>query len=173
MDQDRETIEARTGSAAPAVFGLFPASAALDAAIKDLEAAGFDRADLSLPDIDPPLDRDTPELGAKEADTDVEAQQSRLMHAGTGGAIGAMLAAAATAATGGAAAAVAGAAVGAGLVVGGVAHVVSRAASGEEQADRDRKAAAGRLVLSVRTPDAAREARAREILRLTGATRVW
>ncbi len=103
----------------------------------------------------------------------MEAQQSRLMHAGTGGAIGAMLAATATAATGGAAAAIAGAAIGAGLVVGGVAHAVSRAASGEEQAERDRKAAAGRLVLSVRAPDAEKAARAREILRLTGASRVW
>ncbi len=42
LPPERETIETRTGSAAPAVFGLFAASAALDTAIKDLETAGFE-----------------------------------------------------------------------------------------------------------------------------------
>ncbi|HEX5327123.1 MAG TPA: hypothetical protein VFW75_10685 [Acetobacteraceae bacterium] len=176
MDRDHELSTAApipAGTTEAAVFALLPTSAALDAAIKDLETAGFDRAELSLPEIDPPPDRATPEAGAEAADTDVEAQQSRLVHSGVGGAIGAMMAATAVAATGGVAAAVAGAAIGTGLVVGGVAHVISRAASNEEQADRDRKAAAGKLVLSVRAITPERQARAAELLRAAGAMRVW
>jgi len=155
------------------VFGLFPTSALLDGAIKELETSGFDRADLSLPEIDPPPDRASPELSTKAADTDADAQQSRVLHSATGGAFAAMMAATATAATGGAAAVVAGAAIGAGLAVGAAAHAISRYASSEEQLERDRRAAAGRLVLSVRAPEADRRARGIDILQATGATRVW
>ncbi len=81
------------GTIAPAVFALMPTSAVLNEAIEQLETAGFDRADLSLPEIVPPPERATPEAGAKEPDTGVEAQQSRVMHSGLGGAIGAMMAA--------------------------------------------------------------------------------
>ena len=173
MDQHQEQLEVPAGTMAPAVFALMPTSALLNEAIKRLEAAGFDRADLSLPEIDPPPERATPEAGAKDPDTGVEAQQSRLLHSGVGGAIGAMAAATAVAATGGAAAAIAGAAIGGGLVVGGVAHVISRGASEEEQEDRDRKAAAGKLVLSVRAPTTERQAHATAVLRAAGATRLW
>ena len=124
-----------------------------------------------MPEIDPPSERATPEAGAKEPDTGVEAQQSRLLYSGMGGAIGAMMAATATAATGGAAAAIAGAAVGGGLVVGRIAHVIRRGTSEEEQEDRDRKAAARTLVLSVRVPTVERQVRATEVLRAVGATR--
>ena len=170
---DREYPEVPAGTIAPAVFALMPTSAVLNEAIKQLETAGFDRADLSLPEIDPPPEHATPEAGAKEPDTGIEAQQSRLVHSGVGGAIGAMMAGVATAATGGAAAAIAGAAIGGGLLVGGVAHVISRGVSEEEQEDRDRKAAAGKLVLSVRTPTAERQARATAVLRAVGVTRLW
>jgi len=173
MDREQEHPDVPAGTTAPAVFALMPSSAVLNKAIKRLETAGFDRADLSLPEIDPPPERTTPEAGAKEPDTGVEAQQSRLLHSGVGGAIGAMAAATAAAATGGAATAIAGAAIGGGLVVGGVAHAISRGASEEEQEDRDRKAAASKLVLSVRAPTAERQARATAVLRAAGATRLW
>jgi predicted phage tail protein len=173
MDRDQEYPEVPAGTTAAAVFALMPTSAVLNEAIKQLETAGFDRADLSLPEIDPPVEHATPEAGAKEPDTGIEAQQSRVMHSGVGSAIGAMMAGVATAATGGAAAAIAGAAIGGGLLVGGVAHMISRGASEEEQEDRDRKAAAGKLVLSVRAPDAERQARAAAVLRAVGATRLW
>lgn len=84
-----------------------------------------------------------------------------------------MAAGTATAATGGAAAGIAGAAVAGGLVMGGVAHVISRGASEEEQEDRDQKAAAGKLVLSVRARTTKRQARAAEVLRAVGVTRLW
>ena len=155
------------------VFGLFPTSAALDEAIKELEVAGFDRADLGLPEIDPPPDRDTPELRTMAADTDTDAQQSRIVYSATAGAFAAMIAAAATATTGGGAAVIGGVAVGVGLVAGAVAHVITRYASRDKQQVRDRRAAAGRLVLSVHAPDPDRRARAIDILRATGATRVW
>jgi len=173
MDRDQEHPNVPGGTMAPAVFALMPTSAVLNEAIKRLETAGFDRADLSLPEIDPPPERATPEAGAKEPDTGIEAQQSRLLHSGVGGAIGAMAAATATAATGVAAAAIAGAAIAGGLVVGGIAHTISRGASEEEQQDRDRKAAAGKLVLSVRALTAKRQARAADVLRAVGATRLW
>ena len=174
MDRDEEHPGIPAGTTAPAVFALMPTSAILNEAIKRLELAGFDRADISLPELDPPAERATPDDGAKAPDTGAEAQQSRTMHASTGAAIGAMVAGtAAAAATAGAAAAVAGAAIGGALVVGGIAHTISRGASEAEQEDRDRKAAAGKLVLSVRAPTAEREARAAEVLQQVGATRLW
>ena len=176
MDRNHDMAPAQAapaGTTAAAVFALMPSGEVLDDAIKRLESAGFDRADLSLPEIDPPPDRATPEAGAKQPDTDVEAQQARVMHSGVGGAAAAMIAATATAATGGAAAVVAGVAIGSGLAVGAAAHAISRALSNQEQADRDRKIAAGKLVLSVRAPTDERQARAVDILRTAGALRVW
>ena len=180
MDRDQAptrpvptAASAPTDAGAAAVFALMPSGETLDTAVKQLETAGFDRADLSLPEIDPPPERATPEAGAKPADTDVDVQQSRLVHSGVGGAFAAMMAATATAATGGAAAVVAGAAIGAGVAVGAAAHAISSAFSDEEQRDRDQKAAAGKLVLSVRAAAPERQARAVEILRAAGATRVW
>lgn len=155
------------------VYGLMPDSGTLNDAIKVLEESGFDRADLSLPEVDPPPERATPEAGASEADTDVEVQQSRLAHTAIGGSVAAMAAATATAATGGVAAAVAGAAIGAGLAVGAAANLISRWSSDEEQKERDRRAAAGRLVLAVRAADAARRERAIGVLRQVGAPRIW
>ena len=155
------------------VYALMPDGDRLNTSIKALEESGFDRADLSLPEVEPPPERATPEAGATAADTDVEAQQSRILHSAVGGSVAAMMAAAATAATGGVAAAVAGAAIGTGLAVGAAANAISRWASSEEQQERDRRAAAGSLVLAVRTANSARRDRAVEILRTTGAARIW
>lgn len=176
MDRDHDAANTALfppGTTAPAIFAVMPTGESLDAAIKELETAGFDRADLSLPEIDPPPDRATPEAGAKEADTDVDAQQARVMHGGVGGAAAAMIAGTAAAATGGAAAVIAAAAIGSGLAVGAAANAISRAFSNEEQADRDRKLAAGKLVLSVRAATPDRQARARDILSAAGATQIW
>lgn len=158
---------------ASAVLALMPTSKVLDSAIKELSDAGFDRADLSLPEAEPPPERSTPEAGAEDPDTDVDAQQSRLVHSAVGGSFAAMMAAAATAATGGAAAAVAGAAIGTGLVVGAAANAISRAVSGQEQEERDRRAAEGKLILAVRAKSPELRRRAGEILRAAGASRIW
>ncbi|HET6182046.1 MAG TPA: hypothetical protein VFA03_00455 [Acetobacteraceae bacterium] len=151
------------------VLARFRSSARLDDALHRLATAGFGREDLALPDLDPPIERHTPELASKAADDDTEAQQSRLFHSSVGGSFAAMMAATAVAATGGAAAAVAGVALGVGAAVAGVTHLFSRALSHSEQQDRDRKAAAGRLLLAVRTPTEAQRTRAATILREIGA----
>jgi hypothetical protein len=160
-----------TGSptlASDAVYARFSSSQALDDAIRKLETAGFDRDSLGLPDMQPDERHATPEAGSKTADTGADARQARVLHASTGGAIGAMVAATAVAATGGVAAAVAGAALGAGAAVGGLAHLLSGALSHSEQQDRERRAAEGRLVLGVRALTPERHERAVEILRETG-----
>lgn len=150
------------------VLARFRSTETLDHAILQLEAGGFDRADLGLPEIDPPPERATPEAGSKAADTDVDEQQSRIVHAGVGGAIGAMAAATAVAATGGVAAAVAGVALGAGAATAGVAHLLSRALSHSDRQTREQLASEGRLVLAVRTPTPEKREQACQVLRQTG-----
>lgn len=150
------------------VLARFRSSEALDHAILQLEASGFDREDLGLPEINPPVERATPEAGSKAADSDVDEQQSRLVHSGVGGAVGAMAAATAVAATGGMAAAVAGAALGVGAATAGVAHLLSRALSHSDRQTREKLAAEGRLVLAVRTPSPEKREHACEVLRQTG-----
>ncbi|MBV9116866.1 MAG: hypothetical protein JOY63_05825 [Acetobacteraceae bacterium] len=145
--------DAQEAGGAPQAWELlarFRSTEALDNAIRALEAKGFERQDLGLPEIDPAPERATPEAGSKPADTDVEARQARVMHASTGGSMAAMVAGtAAAAATGGVAAAVAGAALGAGAAVAGATSLLSGGLSHAEQIDREQKAREGRLVLAV------------------------
>ncbi len=133
------------------LLARFRSTEALDQAIVKLEAAGFGRGDLGLPEMDPPPERATPEAGSKSADTDLEAQQSRVFLSAVGGAAAAMVAATAVAATGGLAAVAGGVALGAGAAAAGVAHLLSRGLSHSEQLDREQKAAEGKLILAVRT----------------------
>jgi hypothetical protein len=141
---------------------------AMQDAVARLETSGFDRADLSLPDVHPAADPLTPESGAKEVDTEEDARQARTLHtSGAAAAVG-MAAAGVVIATGGAAApAVAAAALGGGLA-GGVAYAVSSVANSSEQQERDVKAATGTLILAVRAPTADKRAEAEAILRQAG-----
>jgi hypothetical protein len=109
-------------------------------AITQLEMSGFDRADLSLPEVNPPEEFATPEAGARPADTEEDARQARTLQTSAAAAIAAMAAGGAVIATGGA-----------------VAPAI---------------AAAGTLVLSVRTPNEAKRGDAEVILRSAGATSV-
>jgi hypothetical protein len=143
---------------------------AMQNAVYKLEMSGFDRADLSLPEVAPPADRATPESGATEVDTEEDARQARTLH--TSGAAGAVALAAAgvVVASGGAAVpAIAAALVGGGLA-GGAAYALSSAANHDEQASRERKAVTGTLVLSVRTTSAEKRGEAEAIVRAAGAT---
>jgi hypothetical protein len=71
-------------------------------------------------------------------------------------------------ASGGAAVpAVAAALLGGGLA-GGIAYMLSSASNAGEQMDRERKAAIGKLILSVRAPNAEKRADAQSILRAAG-----
>lgn len=152
------------------VRATFSDPAMMQEAVSRLEVSGFDRADLSLPDVAPPAERATPEYGAREVDTEADARQARTLHtSGAAAAVG-MAAAGVVIATGGAAApAVAAAIVGGGLA-GGAAYALSSVSNQAEQQDREMKAATGRLVLSVRTPTVEKRDAAETILRAAGAT---
>jgi hypothetical protein len=139
-------------------------------AISRLTMAGFDRADLSLPEAHPPIERSTPESGAEAADTDEDARQARTLHTSTGAAVAAMAAAGITAATGGAALPVAAAAVVAGSLVGGGIFAASSAANDAEQHERDNRAESGTLILAVRATTREMRDKAEALLRAAGGT---
>jgi hypothetical protein len=152
------------------VSATFQTSEAMQEAMNKLSLAGFDRADLSLPDKDAPVEQATPEAGAQTPDTPEDAQQARVVHTSTAASAAAIAAAGLTVATGGAALPVIAATVLAGAVVGGATFAVSTLANSTTQADRDRKAASGILVLSARAPTREKQAEAEAILRATGGT---
>jgi len=167
---------AQTAAPGPAIGGVhevrgfFSSADQMQTAIQQLSVSGFDRADLSVPEIAAPVERSTPESGALPADTDDDARQARTMHTSTAAAIAALAGAGVTVATGGAAAVAAVAAVAAGAAVGGATYAVSTAANDQEQAELDTRAALGKLMLSVRAPNEAKRAEAKGILRAAGAT---
>ncbi len=140
----------------------------LQDAVSSLSLAGFDRADLSVPESSGTAT--TPETAARPADTEEDARQARTVHTSTGAAVAAMAAAGVMLATGGAAAPAVAAAVAAGGAAGGGIFFISSAANAGEQNTRDADAAAGRLMLAVRAPTPARQAEAEGILRAAGGT---
>ena len=154
------------------VRGTFASSDEMDRAVKSLSMAGFDRADLSLPEPSPPVSRRTPESGAEAANTEEDARQVRALEAGTAGAIAGIAAAGLTVATGGAALAAAAAAVAAGTALGGGTFAARSAANQAEQNSRDAQAREGALILSVRATTPERRSQAESILRSAGAIEV-
>jgi len=142
----------------------------LEDAVGRLEMSGFDRADLSLPEMLPPAEHETPESGAKPVADDRDARQLRTLHTSGAAAAAGMAAAGVVIATGGAAAPAVAAAVLGGGLAGGAAFALSSASNASEQEDREVKAATGTLVLSVRAPTEERRAEAESILRASGAT---
>lgn len=154
------------------VRGSFESDAALQDAIGRLELAGFDRADLSLPHATPTPAEATPEQGAEPPTADDDVRQARTLHVSGAAAVGALAAAAATAATGGAVAVAAGAAIGSAAAAGGIASALTRSDDKAQHTERERAAAADTLVLSVRTPDAAKRQAAETAMREAGAHEV-
>jgi hypothetical protein len=154
------------------VRATFAAPDLMQNAIAQLEMSGFDRADLSLPEVLPPAECATPEAGPKPADAEEDARQARTLQTSAAAAIAAMAAGGAVIATGGAVAPAVAAAVVGGGMFGSAAYAISSAANNEEQDDRERKAAAGTLILSVRAPSDAKRGEAEVILRSAGATSV-
>ena len=145
---------------------------AMQAAVAQLEMSGFDRADLSLPEAMPPVERATPEAGAKPVDTEEDARQARTLHTSGAAAVVGMAAAGVVIASGGAAAPAVAAAVVGGGVAGGIAYALSSASNDDEQMEREEKAASGMLILSVRAPTIERRAEAASILRAAGGWEV-
>jgi hypothetical protein len=152
------------------VRATFSSSDSMQDAISRLTMAGFDRADLSLPEAAPPVERSTPESGADVADTDEDARQARTVHTSTGAAAAAIAAAGVTAATGGAALPVVAAALAAGGLVGGGIFAASSAANNAEQQVRDDRAASGTLILAVRATTQEMRDKAEALLRAAGGT---
>lgn len=154
------------------VQGVFPSDAALQDAMSQLTLKGYDRADLSLPEVDPAPSETTPEQSAENPTTDVDMRQVRTLGAGMAGFLGAAAAAGATIATGGAAgiAIAAAAAGGAGAV--GLAEATGLASDAKQSSQRDDKARQGHLVLAVRTPDHEKAAEVQGIMQRAGATQV-
>ena len=154
------------------VQGWFPNDAALQAAIGKLTLAGYDRADFSLPEeqvLANPATA-TPNEGATAADTPIDRQQIRTMNAGMAGYTGATIAAGAVVATGGAAAVAIGAAAAAGLGATAAAQGLGHAAEQAQVAERDRRGAAGTLVLAVHVKDQTQGEQAAQIMHANGAT---
>ncbi len=151
------------------VRGVFSSSEQMQEAIQRLSASGFNRADLSVPEVHPPMSRSTPESGAMEADTEDDARQARTLHTSTAAAIAALAGAGITVATGGAAAPAVAAAVVAGTAAGGAIYAVSSAANDQEQAELDVRASMGRLILAVRASTEDKRAEAEAIMRDSGA----
>ena len=173
-----EPAISNTPSSGPAIGelhelrGFFDSSDRMSDAAERLSRAGFDRADLSIPEVNPPTRRSTPESGAKEVDTEEDARQARTLHTSTAASVAALAAAGLAVGTGGAALPVIAAAVGAGAAVGGATFAITKVADDTEQQDRDIAAAQGKLILSVRAPTPEKRTEAEEILRSAGATEV-
>jgi hypothetical protein len=154
------------------VRASFASADAMQSAADRLAMSGFDRADLSLPQVDVPPEQATPESSAKPADTDEDARQARTLHTSMGASIAALAAAGVVAATGGAALPAVAAAVAAGGAAGGGIFGLSSAANSSEQSEREQHAATGTLILSARAPTEEKRARAEAIMREAGGTNI-
>ena len=154
------------------VQGRFRSNAALEKAVAMLVESGFDHADLSLPQANPPASQATPDQGAAAAMTDDDLRQARTLGTGLAGSIGMAAAAGLTVATGGALAAAAAAGVAGALGAGALSEAAGNAAGTNLREARDRAAQAGALVLAARVTSPERQARAEEAMRAAGASEV-
>jgi hypothetical protein len=151
------------------VRATFASPDAMQAAVSGLEMSGFDRADLSLPEI---IANPTPETGARPVDTEPDARQARTLHVSGAAAVVALAAAGIAIASGGTIAVAIVAAVLGGLLAGGIAYLLSTASNEGEQMDREWRAATGTLILAVRAPSAAKRQEAEAILLSAGGSKI-
>jgi hypothetical protein len=147
------------------VRAAFASPDAMAVAADRLETSGFDRADLSLPEPGPQI---TPETSAKPVDTEPDARQARTLHVSGVAAAVALGAAGIVIASGGSIAWAIAAAILCAVVAGGIVYLASTVSNESEQIDRERKAAIGALVLSVRAPTLEKQREAANILRASG-----
>lgn len=154
------------------VQGVFPSDATLQEAIAQLGQAGYDRADMSLPDVDPAPSEATPEGSAENPTTDADKRQVRTNFVGIAGFVGAAAAAGAAVASGGTLVpAIAAAALGGGAAV-AAGETIGVAADAAQVAERDQKGREGRLVLACRTSSREQGEQVEQIMQAAGATRV-
>ncbi|MBN8875340.1 MAG: hypothetical protein J0H67_21080 [Rhodospirillales bacterium] len=170
MPQDT-TQPVATGAVLHQVRAHFHDSDRLQAAVTQLGMAGFDRADMSLPNH--PADGEaTPETAARPVNTEEDARQQRALHAGMAASAAGMAAAGVVVATGGAALPALAAAVAAGGAAGGGMAAITSAVTGSEQTTRDADAGRGMLELAVRAPTPEKRDHAEKILRDAGGEHV-
>lgn len=154
------------------VRASFPSDAALQDAVGRLTLAGFDRADISLPQGGQAGRFQTPEANAENPTTEDDSRQMRTLEVSSAGSVAALAAAGVTVATGGVALAAAAAAALAGAAVGGVVAAVTHGSEDAQHAAREAQAMEGHLVLSVRVTGEARQNAALAAMREAGAYRV-
>ncbi|MBV9813977.1 MAG: hypothetical protein JO326_14610 [Acetobacteraceae bacterium] len=168
-----DTVPSKAGPVLPAdtdeIWGTFRSDSTLQDAMARLAQAGFDRADMSLPDVTADPAHRTPEQGAAEPQTEEDNQQLRTLHASMAGSVGAMLAAGVVIATGGAALPAVAVAAAAGLGAGTLAHGAESSANASQGEARATAAAAGQLILAVRVSDPSRRDAAVAAMRDAGA----
>ena len=139
----------------------------MEDAVTRLTMAGFDRADLSLPQAD--AAQATPEGGAEAVTTDTDRRQARTLGTGLAAAAGALAGAGITIATGGAAAVGLAAAAAAGGAAAAASNAVGQGAEGLSEVRHEEAAAQGLLVLTARTKNEGDRDRAMAAMRAAGA----
>lgn len=153
------------------VQGHFPNDAALQDALMRLNAAGFDRAQLSLPD-EHNTSATTPTEGAENPTDFVDKAQLRTMGTSMAAYAGAVAAGGATLATGGLAGVAIAAAAAVGVGAGLTANATGQAADAANVERHNEMGAQGRLILAVRTATAAEVEQATALMTQSGATDV-
>ena len=151
------------------VQGHFPSDAALQDALSRLNAAGYDRAQLSLPDEQ---GTGTPSEGAENPTDSVDKTQLRTMGTSMAAYAGAVVAGGATLATGGLAGVAIAAAAAVGIGTGLTANAAGNAADAADVARHDEMGARGALVLAVRTTTTEEVEQATALMTQSGATDV-
>ena len=154
------------------VQGHFPNDATLQDALGRLTLQGFDRADFSLPEEQSAGTHTTPNEGAANPTDDIDKTQLRTMGTGMAGFAGAAAVAGATIATGGALGVAALAAGAVGLGTAAVAEAGGRVADQAMIDERNRRGAAGTLILAVRTRSPAQADEVMRLMREAGARSV-
>ncbi|MBV1796120.1 hypothetical protein [Siccirubricoccus sp. G192] len=159
------------GTAAPQVCGEFHDKARLDEAMSRLEGSLFQRADLSL--RVPGQEDSRADSTREEPQREDDVRNLRQLGVGLGSYAAGAAAAGVVIATGGAAlpaVAAAAAAAGGAAVVG---EGIGQAAAPESEDAAHQAAEAGGAVLMVHADTPEKQAKAEELLRACGATRVW
>ncbi len=154
------------------VQGVFSTDAALQDAVGRLTRSGFDRAAISLPVANPTAAEATPTQGADDPVTEDDQRQTRTMNTSMAATAAAFVGAGVTVATGGAALVAGAVAAGLGVAAGGAVQAAHTAANSAYSEERDRKGAAGQLVLSATAHDPDAVMKATQAMQAAGATRV-
>ncbi len=154
------------------VQGVFPNDDTMQDALSQLTLAGYDRADLSLPEEQHSAGATTPNEGADNPTDDVDKAQLRTMGTSMAGYAGAVAVAGAVIATGGAALLAVGGAAAVGVGTAAAANAAGQAADQVTVDERNRRGAAGTLILAVRTTTEAQARQVTELMQAAGATRI-